>query len=114
MLERCEAMDGPDFASLHGALRPAENSRAEAQPFDLSIGQHVRLHPKPRGDVFDLALKSRAATILAIERDFDDRVHVAVTLMDDPGGDLGVDGFPGHRFYFSREEVEPVNSGDRP
>jgi hydrogenase maturation protease len=41
-------------------------------------------------------------------------VHVAVTLMDDPGGDLGVDGFPGHRFYFSREEVEPVNSGDRP
>ena len=114
MLERCEAMNGPDFASLHGALRPAENSRAEARPFDLSIGQHVRLHPKPRGDVFDLALKGRVATILAIERDFDDREHVAVTLMDDPGGDLGAAGFPGHRFYFSREEIEPVGPGDRP
>jgi hydrogenase maturation protease len=54
------------------------------------------------------------ATILAIERDFDDRVHVAVTLSDDPGGDLGAAGFPGHRFYFSREEIEPVSSGDRP
>ena len=114
MLERCEAMNGPDFASLHGALRPAENSHAEARPFDLSIGHHVRLNPKPRGDVFDLALKGKMATILAIERDFDDRVHVAVTLMDDPGGDLGAAGFPGHRFYFSREEIEPVNSGDRP
>ena len=113
MLERCEAMNGPDFASLHGAVRPAESSRAEARPFDLSIGHHVRLNPKPRGDVFDLALKGKMATILAIERDFDDRVHVAVTLMDDPGGDLGAAGFPGHRFYFSREEIEPVNAGDR-
>jgi hydrogenase maturation protease len=114
MLERCEAMNGLDFASLHGALRPAEASPAEARPFDLAIGHHVRLNPKPRGDVFDLALKGKVATILAIERDFDDRVHVAVTLMDDPGGDLGAAGFPGHRFYFSREEIEPVNSGDRP
>jgi hydrogenase maturation protease len=114
MLERCEAMNGPDFASLHGALRPAEASHAEARPFDLSVGHHVRLNPKPRGDVFDLALKGRLATILAIERDFDDRMHVAVTLMDDPGGDLGAAGFPGHRFYFSREEIEPINAGDHP
>ena len=114
MLERCEAMNEFDFATLHGALRPAEASHAEARPFDLSVGHHVRLNPKPRGDVFDLALKGKVATILAIERDFDDRVHVAVTLMDDPGGDLGAAGFPGHRFYFSREEIEPVNSGDRP
>jgi hypothetical protein len=114
ILERCEAMNGPDFASLHGALRPADASHPEAPPFDLSVGHHVRLNPKPRGDVFDLALKGKVATILAIERDFDDRVHVAVTLMDDPGGDLGAAGFPGHRFYFSREEIEPINSGDHP
>ena len=114
MLERCQAMNGSDFATLHGALRPAETSHAETRPFDLSVGHHVRLNPKPRGDVFDLALKGKLATILAIERDFDDRVHVAVTLSDDPGGDLGAAGFPGHRFYFSREEIEPVSSGDRP
>ena len=29
MLERCEAMNGPDFATLHGALRPAEASHFE-------------------------------------------------------------------------------------
>ncbi|MGO9774205.1 MAG: hypothetical protein ACLPSW_32560 [Roseiarcus sp.] len=114
MLERCEAMNGPDFAALHGALRPAEASDFKAGPFDLSVGHHVRLNPKKRGDVFDLVLKGKLATILSIERDFDDRVHVAVTLMDDPGGDLGAAGFPGHRFYFSREEVEPVGPGDRP
>ncbi len=114
MLERCEAMSGPDFATLHGALRPAEASDLKARPFDLSVGHHVRLNPKKRGDVFDLVLKGKLATILSIERDFDDRVHVAVTLMDDPGGDLGAAGFPGHRFYFSREEIEPVNSGGRP
>jgi hydrogenase maturation protease len=95
-------------------LRPAETSRAETRPFDLSVGHHVRLNPKPRGDVFDLALKGKLATILAIERDFDDRVHVAVTLSDDPGGDLGAAGFPGHRFYFSREEIEPIDAGDHP
>jgi hydrogenase maturation protease len=114
MLQRCEAMNDLDFAILHGALRPAEVSHAEARPFDLSVGHRVRLNPKPRGDVFDLALKGRVATILSIERDFDDRVHVAVTLRDDPGGDLGAAGFPGHRFYFSRDEIEPVNSGDQP
>ncbi len=114
MLERCEAMNGPDFATLHGVLRPAEASNAEARPFDLSVGHHVRLNPKPRGDVFDLALKGKLARIQSIERDFDDRVHVAVTLSDDPGGDLGAAGFPGHRFYFSREEIEPVSSGDHP
>jgi hypothetical protein len=114
MLERCEAMNGADFATLHGALRPAEASIAEASPVDLSVGHHVRLNPKPRGDVFDLALKGKLAKILSIERDFDDRVHVAVTLSDDPGGDLGAAGFPGHRFYFSREEIEPVSSGDHP
>jgi hydrogenase maturation protease len=60
----------------------------------------------------DLALKNKIAIVEAIERDFEDRVHVAVTLLDDPGRDLGAAGFPGHRFYFSQEELEPI--GDQP
>ncbi len=84
MLERCEAMNGPDFAALHGALRPAEASHADAPPLNFRSVSHVRLNPKPRGDVFDLALKGKLATIVAIERDFDDRVHVAVTLRTIP------------------------------
>jgi hypothetical protein len=59
-----------------------------------------------------LVLKNKIAIVEAIERDFEDRVHVAVTLLDDPGRDLGAAGFPGHRFYFSQEELEPI--GDQP
>ena len=44
----------------------------------------------------------------AIERDFDDDVDLAVVLEDDPGRDLGMLRQPGHRFFFSPEEVEPL------
>jgi hypothetical protein len=72
----------------------------------------VRLRPKPGGDVMDIALKGKIAVVEAIERDFEDRVHVAVTLLDDPGRDLGAAGFPGHRFFFSQEEIEPIAAGE--
>jgi hydrogenase maturation protease len=73
----------------------------------------VRLDPKARGDIFDSALKGKLATIVAIEQDFEGRAHFAVTLTDDPGSDLGAAGFPGHRFYFSRDEMALVNDGGR-
>ena len=60
----------------------------------------------------DLALAGQVAVIEAIERDFEDRVHIAVTLRDDPGRDLGAAGFPGHRFFFSQDEIEPVGLGE--
>jgi hypothetical protein len=44
----------------------------------------------------------------SVERDFEDRVHVAVTVEDDPGRDLGIARQIGHRFFFSPEEVELV------
>ena len=50
----------------------------------------------------------KLATVEAIEQDYDERVHLAVTLADDPGRDLGVARMPGHRFFFSPDEVEPV------
>ncbi len=72
----------------------------------LAVGAHVRLNPKRRADIMDIVLKNQEAVIEAIERDFEDRVHVAVTLLDDPGRDLGLDRFPGHRFFFAEDEVE--------
>lgn len=75
-------------------------------------GDRVRLHPgRARGngaDIFDLALVGKAAVIAAIERDFENRVHVAVTVEDDPGRDLGDAALPAHRFYFAPEELEPL------
>ena len=56
----------------------------------------------------DLALDGKTATINSIEQDFEDRFHVAVTIDDDPGRDLGAEGKPGHRFFFRPEDVEPL------
>lgn len=69
-------------------------------------GDRVRLKPRARGDVFDLALKGKTAVIEAIEEDYEGNAHLAVVVDDDPGRDLGMLRQPGHRFFFSVEEVE--------
>jgi hypothetical protein len=40
-------------------------------------------------------------------------VHVAVTIDDDPGKDLGMARMPGHRFFFGPDEIEPLPDGGR-
>jgi hydrogenase maturation protease len=85
---------GPDSVSVPGSeLRP---------------GSRVRLCPRPGGDIFDLALSGRTAVIEAIEQDMDDQITLAVVVEDDPGRDLGLARQPGHRFFFSPAEVEPL------
>lgn len=74
----------------------------------IKLGGRVRLHPKASADIMDLALAGKTAIVEAIERDFDDRLHVAVVLEDDPGRDLGMLRQPGHRFFFSPQEIEPI------
>lgn len=76
---------------------------------EVKPGDRVRLWPQKSADIVDLALKGKIAIVEAIERDFDDRVHVAVVIEDDPGLDLGMLRQPGHRFFFSPEEIEPLN-----
>lgn len=74
----------------------------------LRRGDRVRLKPRARSDVFDLALMGKIAVIETIEEDYEGRVHLAVVVEDDPGRDLGMLRQPGHRFFFSVEEVEPL------
>jgi hypothetical protein len=76
---------------------------------ELKKGSRVLLWPRPGGDVMDLALRGKAAFVEGIEQDYEDRIYIAVTLEDDPGRDLGEDRFLGHRFFFSPEEVEPLD-----
>jgi len=77
-------------------------------PRELRGGDRVRLRPKRRGDILDLALEGKAATIESIEQDLENRVYLAVTVDDDPGRDLGRQRKPAHRFFFGPEEVEPL------
>jgi hypothetical protein len=76
----------------------------------LRIGDTVRLRPRVGADIFDLALAARLAQVVAIERDLEGDIHVAVTVNDDPGRDLGHDGRPAHRFYFRLAELERANA----
>jgi hypothetical protein len=71
-------------------------------------GDRVRLWPQKTADIMDLALKGKVAVVETIERDYDDQVHLAVVLEDDPGRDLGMLRQPGHRFFFSPNEIEPI------
>ena len=75
---------------------------------ELRPGDRVRLNPRSGGDIFDLALRGMTATIETIEQDYEGKVHLAVVIDDDPGRDLGLMRQPGHRFFFSLEEVEPL------
>lgn len=76
---------------------------------ELRQGSRVLLWPSAGGDVMDVALKGKVAFVEGIEQDYEDRVHIAVTLEDDPGRDLGLEGILGHRFFFSPDEIEPLD-----
>ncbi|MGH2518698.1 MAG: hypothetical protein ACRDF8_02755, partial [Chloroflexota bacterium] len=58
---------------------------------EVSRGSRVRLRPNRQADIMDLALAGRLARVEGIERDFEDRLQIAVSVDDDPGQDLGMD-----------------------
>lgn len=78
----------------------------------VTPGDHVRLRPKEGGDILDLALRGQIATVESIEEDYEGSVHICVVLNDDPGRDLGLMRQPGHRFFFTPPEIEPVGEDD--
>jgi hypothetical protein len=79
---------------------------------ELRVGDRIRICPKKNADIMDIALAGKVAVIEAIEQDYEDQVQLAVVLDDDPGREFGMMRQPGHRFFFSTEEVEPVLKGE--
>ena len=77
---------------------------------ELRPGSRVILRPRQGGDIMDLALSGKAAVIKAIEQDYEGGIQIAVVLEDDPGRDLGLLRQPGHRFFFTLEEIEALNA----
>ena len=118
------------MAKIHGALRgvrPVEDKLSTEFEFgkwdplaevpllkcvvvsgvELRTGDRVTLRPRKVADIMDMALEGKVAVIEAIEQDFEDNIQLAVVLDDDPGREFGMMRQPGHRFFFSPEEVEP-------
>jgi hypothetical protein len=122
ILERTEKLGPDEFWKMHGVMRAAaafgEDFFNPSIPLEsisvggirLRKGDRVRIRPKGRGDVMDLVLAGKVATIEAVEQDAENRVHLALVLDDDPGKDLGMMRQPGHRFFYAPDEVEPVQA----
>lgn len=124
ILDRTESLTPDDFMKMHGAIRGLRElddpfvaggdetgikpSCVKVGGVDVRKGSRVLLRPRPGGDVMDLALAGKVAIVEAVEQDYENRVHLAVTVEDDPGRDLGDERRPGHRFFFSADEVEPL------
>ena len=116
-IERTERADGGRRPGYHGTMR-------DRKP-ELGFIQDRRRGPEGRrpGPSLPQAQgrhhghrpgRNEVAVIEAIERDFEDQVHVAVVLEADPGREFGLDRMPGHRFFFSPDEIEPLDTEGRP
>ncbi len=98
-----------EFPSFPGDLHTERKlDRVFADGVEIKPGDQVVLRPVARADIFDLALEGKVATVVSIEQDYEDRIHLAVTVDQDPGWELGCDGMIGHRFFFGVDEVVPA------
>jgi hydrogenase maturation protease len=121
ILERTEALTPQQLMALHGTVRPPAWDELERRgPDSISIdgvevraGTRVRMRPRPGGDVFDTALAGREGVVESVEQDMEDAIRLAVVVDDDPGRDLGGRRRPGHRFFFSPDEIEPLAPEER-
>ena len=120
ILERTESLPEDQLWKMHGVVRELRsldddffsNDRrldvVEVNGVQLRTGHRVRIRPKSRADILDIALEGKTAIIDAIEQDAENRIHLALVLDDDPGKDLGFMRQPGHRFFYALDEVEPL------
>ena len=121
MLERAIATAPEDLTSLHGRVTVSDPGMLSEPPGGSDLrgeeqarvgdaivrrGDHVRLRPKVGRHAQDHLLTGRTATIERIYVDYDDRVHLCVTVDDDPGQQLMRD--IGRYLYFKTSEVEAV------
>jgi hypothetical protein len=120
ILERTESLPEDQLLKMHGVVRELRSfdedifgndrrlEEAELNGVMLRPGDLVKIRPRSRADIMDIALTGKIAAIEAIEQDAEGRIHFALVLDDDPGKDLGYMRQPGHRFFYTIDEVEPV------
>lgn len=108
MLERALSATPEDIIGMHGGLTGADDNPGEAHVtvdgVRIERGASVILRPGTDGNPHDKMLHGRHATVERIYIDFDDRVHLAVTVDDDPGQALMRE--TGRYLFFFPHEVE--------
>jgi hypothetical protein len=110
MLERTLALGPRDIIGLHSGLREADNNpgeeRATVDGVTFVKGSRLLLKPGTDRSVHDRMLDGRPATLERIYIDYDERVHLAVTVDDDPGQELMRE--TGRCLFFFAHEVQPI------
>jgi hypothetical protein len=110
MLDRALQATPGDIVALHAGLSPggADDNpgepRAVVDGVTFEPGARLILRPGTDRDPFDRILDGRSATLERIYIDYDDRVHLAVTVDDDPGQDLMRE--TGRYLFFFPHEVQ--------
>jgi hypothetical protein len=118
MLDRTMALTQAELIDLHSGLRPDDTlsrgqvdnnpgvAKAVIDGVVLEKGGKVLLKPGTERDVYDQILDGRTATLERIYVDYDDRVHLAVTVDGDPGQQLMRE--TGRYLFFKGNEVQPL------
>lgn len=108
MIERAAAATPEDLMRLHGRVTMRDPRAGEPEATEGGItyrcGAGVVLRPDPDRDPYDRMLSGRRATVERIYVDLDDRVHLAVSIDDDPLRDVMRDS--GRYHFFKPQEVE--------
>jgi hypothetical protein len=110
MLARADATTPQQLMDLHGRVRledPPGEREVTFEGVTYRRGDKVILHPPQDADVYDKMLDGRTATIHRLFLRVDDRLHLGVTIDDDPMQEIL--GESGRFLFFFSEEVEVVS-----
>jgi hypothetical protein len=109
MLARADATTPQQLMDLHGRVRiedPPGEREVTYEGITYKRGDKVILRPPKDADVYDKMLEGRKATIHRLFLRIDDRLHLGVTVDDDPMQEIL--GESGRFLFFFSEEVEVV------
>ena len=113
MIDRAERTTPEEIMSLHGRLELSDPEPGHPNPGEAEVtvgditlrrGGKVVLRPDGERDVYDRMLDGRTATIERIYLDYEDAVHIGVTVDDDPAQSLFRE--TGRYLFFKADEVE--------
>jgi hypothetical protein len=86
----------------------AGEDTAEVDGVRFARGAKLVIHPPPEADIQARMLDGRTATLERLFIDYDGRLHLGVTIDDDPGQELMRD--TGRYLYFFAQEVEVIQT----
>ena len=109
MLARADATTPQQLMDLHGRVRledPPGEREFTIDGVTYKRGDKVILHPPLDADVYDKMLDGRTATIHRLFIRMDERLHIGVTIDDDPMQEIL--GESGRFLFFFSDEVEVI------